>query len=446
MNAKKIAVIGLGYVGLPLSLMFAKKHDVIGFDLDKKKIEMLGRKKSYITDVPDDAVAKALRFRATDDESLIKDCEFKIICVPTPLKKNKMTFFESHLSCQGKEYYTFLNNEKPDMSFVLAAAEIIARTLQKGQIVIIESTVYPLGTRHDIIPILEKTGLKAGRDFGVAFSPERVDPCNEKYNTTNTPKVVGGIDAESLEKASKLYESVLDGGVVRVSSCEVAEATKILENTFRLVNISLINEMALLFEKMGINTWDVIDAAKTKPFGYMPFYPGFVGGHCIAVDPFYLSYKAKEYDFYTRFIGMAGIINEHMKMHAVELAEIVLKKAGKELNGANVSVFGLSYKKNINDARESGAIRILELLKQKGAKIKVYDPFVQAIKTDAGDFCSEKSIDSALTETDCAIFLVNHDEFKKIDINKLNKIVVVDCKNLFNKAGSIYIGLGKGIE
>ena len=241
-DENKIAVIGLGYVGLPLSLMFAKKHDVIGFDLDKKKIEALGKKKSYIADVSNDAVAKALRFKATDNESLIKDCEFKIICVPTPLK-----------------------NDRPDMSFILAAAEIVTRKLQKGQIVIIESTVYPFGTRHDIIPILEQNGLKAGRDFGVGFSPERVDPCNEKYNTTNTPKVVGAIDAESLERVVMLYESVMDAKIVRVSSIEVAEATKIIENSFRLVNIEFINEMALLFEKMGINIWEVIEAAKTKP-------------------------------------------------------------------------------------------------------------------------------------------------------------------------------------
>ena len=420
----KIGVIGLGYVGLPLSLLFSKQFKVVGFDIAEEKVDMLRAGKSYIIDVSENDLRQAKNFHATHDEKDLLDCDFKIICVPTPLKNNK-----------------------PDLSFVLNASIIVSKNLKKGQFVIIESTVYPGATKEDVVPVLSKSGLLIGSDVGVAFSPERVDPCNKKYRIENTPKVVGGLNQVCTDIAAKLYENIIDAKIVKVSNCEAAEATKILENTFREVNIGLINELALLFEKMGIDIWEVIEAASSKPFGFMPFYPGpGVGGHCTPIDPVYLSYKARDYDFETRFINLSTEINEFMKAHVIELAKIGLKKIGKDIDKSTIAVFGLSYKKNINDTREAPSIKILEELSKQKAKIKVYDPFVPSIETVEGKFVSEKSVENTIDTSDCIIFLVDHDAFSHIQFK--NKKVVIDCKNIFDKnklKDIIYYGLGKPI-
>jgi len=415
-----IGVLGLGYVGLPLALLFSRRYNVIGFDIDKEKINMLKNKKSYLIDINDTDLSEHKDFYPTYNEKDLIDCDFKIICVPTPL-----------------------SNGKPDMSFVTNAAEIVSKNMKQDQFIIIESTVHPMATKEEILPILLGSGLNIG-EFGLAFSPERIDPCNQKYNIYNIPKVVGGMNEEFTDIAAKLYESVINAEIIKVSSCEVAEATKILENTFRQVNIAMINELALLFERMGIDIWEVIRAASTKPFGFMPFYPGpGIGGHCTPVDPVYLMEKAKEYDFDTRFINLSTEINDYMKVHVIELVKIALEYNNKKINNSVVAVFGLSYKKNINDTREASAIKILENLKKGGAEIKVYDPFVKIIRTSSGDFLSERTPQDALENADCAVFLVDHDVFTNIKINE--KVSIIDCKNIFNrdKITNRYYGIGK---
>lgn len=424
----KIGIVGLGYVGLPLALAFAKKFNVIGYEIDEAKVNLLLNGQSPLLDLSDDELRENLNrsFCPTNDSNKLKECDFIIICVPTPLTPKK----------------------EPDLKYIKSTGEMIATILRRGHFVILESTTYPTTTEEVLIPILEKSVLEAGIDFGVAYSPERIDPGNKKYKVENTPKIVGGINNECTEIAAKLYESVI-GKIVKVRDTKTAEAVKMMENIFRNVNIALVNELTLIFEKMGIDTWEVIDAAATKPYGFMPFYPGpGIGGHCIPLDPFYMSYIAKRYGFIPRFIETSGEINEFMKIHAINLIRMSLKRVGKRVQMAKISILGLAYKKNINDTRESPAIKIIEELASQGAEVKVYDPYVSSIRTEGGEFYSEKTIEDALKESDCAVFVIDHDPFRRLDhkiFNLMRSKVVVDCKNIFNDnlKSVIYVGIGK---
>ena len=425
----RIGIIGLGYTGLPLAIAFAKKFNVVGYDIKEKTVDYLLGGKSHILDVGDSDLKQYLNksFYPTTDHKELEKCDFIIICVPTPLTTEK----------------------EPDLGYVKDACETIADILKKGQFVILESTTYPGTTEEVVIPILERSGLKAGVDFGVAYSPERIDPGNKGYTVEKIPKVVGGINEECTEIAAELYGRIIEE-VIKVNDAKTAEAVKMVENIFRNVNIALVNELSLIFEKMGINTWEVIDAAATKPYGFMAFYPGpGVGGHCIPLDPFYMSYIAKRYGFIPRFIETSGEINEFMKVHVVNLVEKGLRKVGKKLYGAKVAVMGLAYKKNIDDTRESPSIKILEELVNLGAEVMVYDPYVKSIKTKVGAFYSGKSMENALRGADCAVFVVDHDVFRGIEMEEIKELmgspVVVDCKNTFDKgSGVVYLGIGKG--
>ena len=425
----RIGIIGLGYTGLPLAIAFAKKFNVVGYDINKKTVNCLLGGKSHILDVGDSDLKQYLNnsFYPTTDHKELEKCEFIIICVPTPLTTER----------------------EPDLSYVKNACETIAKILKKGQFAILESTTYPGTTEEVVIPILERSGLKAGIDFGVAYSPERIDPGNKEFTVEKIPKIVGGINEECAEIAAELYGRIIEE-VIKVNDAKTAEAVKMVENIFRNVNIALVNELSLIFEKMGINTWEVIDAASTKPYGFMPFYPGpGVGGHCIPLDPFYMSYIAKRYGFIPRFIETAGEINEFMKIHAVNLVEKGLKEVNKTIYEAKVAVMGLAYKKNIDDARESPSIKIIEELVNLGAEVMVYDPYVKSIKTKVGEFYSEKSVESALRSADCSVFVVDHDSFREMEMRRIVELmgspVVVDCKNMFDKgSGVVYLGIGKG--
>jgi UDP-N-acetyl-D-glucosamine dehydrogenase len=373
----KIAIIGLGYVGLPLSLQFARSTvPVLGLDIDLNKVETLNNGRSYIKHVPYETVAeqvKALRFAATTDFSRVKDVDAVIICVPTPLNKNR----------------------EPDISFILQTGRAIAPHLRKGALVALESTTYPGTTDEDLRAVLEEgSGMKAGEDFHLAFSPEREDPANPASKVGEVPKLVGGFTPACLGKAVQLYSQAIKT-VVPVSSCRVAEAAKLLENIFRSVNIALVNELKLVYGAMGIDIWEVIEAAKTKPFGFMPFYPGpGLGGHCIPIDPFYLTWKAREFERCTRFIELAGEINTAMPLHVVERVGEALNSLRKPLNGSRVLVLGLAYKPNVDDERESPSYRIMELLKQRGADVAYYDPHVPVIRPtrDHPQWAGKKSV------------------------------------------------------
>jgi UDP-N-acetyl-D-glucosamine dehydrogenase len=425
-----IGIIGLGYVGLPLGIAFSKKFQTIGYDINERYIADLISGKSHIIDVPDnflkECVSKSLH--PTSDPKELQKCDFIIICVPTPLTEQ----------------------EEPDLTYVKDACNIISDILSRDQFIILESTTYPGTTEDIVLPILEKTGLKAGLDFGLAYSPERIDPGNKEYTVENTPKIVGGINDQCTEIALALYKCIIST-VFPVKNARTAEAVKIVENIFRNVNIALVNELSLIFEKMNIDAWEVIDAAATKPYGFMPFYPGpGIGGHCIPLDPYYMSYKAKKYGFIPRFIETSGEINNFMKMHAINLVEKGLEKVDKDIYGSRIAVMGLAYKKNINDTRESPSIKIIEEIVNLGAEVKVYDPHVESILTKYGIFKSEKSIDDAMSGMDCSLFVVDHDEFRQIDIGTKVRLMilplVVDCKNIFkNDRDQIefYLGLGK---
>jgi len=427
-KSAKIGIIGLGYVGLPLGIAFAKKFEVFGYDINEKTIKLLLNGKSHIVDVDKDVIKKYLNksFFPTNNPQDLEKCDIIIICVPTPLTEAK----------------------EPDLDYIKSACITIARILRKGQFVILESTTYPGTTDEVVIPILEKTGLKAKEDFGVAYSPERIDPGNKIYTVENTPKVVGGINDECTNIASMLYQNITEK-VVRVKDARTAEAVKIVENIFRNVNIALVNELSLIFEKMGIDTWDVINAAASKPYGFMPFYPGpGVGGHCIPLDPFYMSYKAKKYGFIPRFIETSGEINEFMKIHVVNLVESGLNKTNKKIFGAKIAVVGLAYKKNIDDTRESPSIKIIEELVNLGADVRVFDPYVKSIRTKCEEFFSKNNIEDTLRGADCVVFVIDHDVFREIKIERVKELmesaVIVDCKNIFNNSDNIiYMGIGK---
>jgi len=385
-----VCIIGLGYVGLPLALAFAKAGlKVLGVDVQQRRVTWVNKGQSYISDVDSRILTETVReglLEATTDQSRIKEVHSICICVPTPLTRTK----------------------DPDLSYVISESEVVSKYLQKGQLVVLESTTYPGTTREVMLPILERSGLKAGRDFYLAFSPERVDPGSKNYSIQNTPKVVGGINPESTKLATLLYSQIVER-VVPVSCPEVAEMTKVFENVFRSVNIALVNELAHLCEEMGLSVWEVIDAASTKPFGYMPFYPGpGVGGHCIPLDPYYLANKAREFDFHTRFIELAAEMNEHMPYHVVFRILELLNNRGKSLNGAKILVLGVSYKKDVEDTRESPALKIIQLLREKGAEVSYNDPYVSQIHVPAGGMKSVELSGECLASMDCVVIAADH--------------------------------------
>lgn len=359
----KIAVVGLGYVGLPLCLQFARSGvEVLGLDVDAAKIEAINAGRSYIAHIPAEAIERLVgekRFGASADFSRVREVEAVIICVPTPLNKNR----------------------EPDISYILKTGETIAPHLQRGALVVLESTTYPGTTDEDLCLMLEHgSGLKAGVDFHLAFSPEREDPGNPASKVAQIPKVIGGLTPACLEKARALYGRAIQV-IVPVSSCRVAEATKLLENIFRGVNIALVNELKVVYAAMGIDVWEVINAARTKPFGFMPFYPGpGLGGHCIPIDPFYLTWKAREYGQSTRFIELAGEINTSMPRYVVARTAEALNARRKAVNGSRVLVLGLAYKADVDDDRESPSYHLMDLLKQQGAEVAYYDPHVPIIR------------------------------------------------------------------
>jgi UDP-N-acetyl-D-glucosamine dehydrogenase len=408
----RIGVIGLGYVGLPLAVEFAKEgFDVTGFDVDQAKVAEINCGRSYIGDVKTDdvaAVVKAGRLRATTDMSHLSDMDAIDICVPTPLRKTR----------------------DPDLSYVVQAVDAVKARLRRGQLVILESTTYPGTTDEVVQPALQEGGLKVGTDFFLAFSPERVDPGNETYSTRSIPKVVGGVNEESTALAAALYGSIINT-VVPVSSTQVAEMVKLLENTFRAVNIGLVNEIALMSRRMNIDVWEVIDAAKTKPFGFMPFYPGpGLGGHCIPIDPFYLSWKARQSGFECRFIELAGHINGSMPDFVVERISDALNTQRKAINGARIHLFGIAYKKEVSDTRESPALDVMELLHRRGAILSYTDPFVPVL--EHGRLSMKSIAEKQVGSIDCAVITTNHSVFDYESMPKRFPLVV-DTRNAIKR-------------
>jgi UDP-N-acetyl-D-glucosamine dehydrogenase len=410
----RAGVVGLGYVGLPLAVELARAgFETTGIDVDPRKVEAVTRGVSYIPDVPTadlSAFVAAGRLSATTDFAAVADLDTINICVPTPLRKTK----------------------DPDMSFVAAAVEGVAAHLHPGMLVVLESTTYPGTTEEFVKPRLEASGLRSGRDFFLAFSPERVDPGNARFNTRNVPKVVGGIDEESTALASSLYGAAIER-IVPVSSPRVAEMVKLLENTFRAVNIGLANEIALMCGRLGVDVWEVVDAAATKPFGFMPFYPGpGLGGHCIPIDPFYLSWKAKQSGFDSRFIELAGQVNSAMPHFVVQKIADALNERRKPVNGSTVLVLGIAYKRDIDDIRESPSLDVMTVLKEKGARVRYSDPHVPVLRADrwhgAVDLHSEPLTAAALAQADCVVVLTDHRLFD-YDLVRRSASVVVDTRN-----------------
>ena len=408
----RVGVIGLGYVGLPLAVEFARAgFNVLGIDLDPRKVQAIGDGTSYIPDVPTSDVAelvRAGRLRATTDVAAVEGLDTINICVPTPLRKTK----------------------DPDLTYIVAAVESIAAHLKPGLLVALESTTYPGTTQELVQPVLERTGLKVGTDIFLAFSPERVDPGNGTFNTRNVPKVVGGVTPACGELARALYGTCVDR-VVSVSSPRVAEMVKLLENTFRAVNIGLVNEIALMCENLGIDVWEVVDAAKTKPFGFMPFYPGpGLGGHCIPIDPFYLSWKAKQTGFESRFIELAGHVNAAMPRAVVATIADALNRQRKSLNGSHILVAGISYKRDIDDIRESPALDVMGLLHEKGARLSYIDPYVPrlAARQWPGRYDLQSEGFDTLSSADCVAILTDHRAFD-YDALVARSTLVVDTRN-----------------
>lgn len=410
-----IGVVGLGYVGLPLAVEKVKAgYKVIGFDVQQARVDQVNNGVNYIGDVVDEELKEfttSNQLIATTDYSKMQEVDAVAICVPTPL--------DIH--------------QQPDTSYVEASAKEISKYLHKGMLVVLESTTYPGTTEEIIQPILEATGLKVGQDFFLAYSPERVDPGNKKFKTKNTPKVVGGVTENCTKVAAAMYRSVLEGDVHEVSSPKVAEMEKILENTFRNINIALANEMAILCNKMGIDVWEVIDAAATKPYGFMPFYPGpGLGGHCIPIDPFYLTWKAREYNYHTRLIEIAGEINNSMPEYVVHRSMEILNKAGKALNGSNILILGVAYKKDIDDYRESPVIPIVNLLDKAGANWEVVDPYIEEFKLNGQMKGTVRLTTERLQEADLVIVATDHSVFDFDRIEKEAK-VIFDTRNTFKK-------------
>src|SRR5579863_5850655 len=402
----RVGIIGLGYVGLPLAVEFAKAgFSVTGIDVQESKVDQLGRGESYIQDVSSEVLRPLVesgRFRATTDFSAVRELDTINIAVPTPLRKTK----------------------DPDMSFIVSACQETAKYFGPGKLVILESTTYPGTTDELVLPMLESPGLKVGEQFFLCFSPERVDPGNPKYQTVNIPKVVGGITPACTRLGALFYSQALQE-VVPVSSTSVAEMVKLLENTFRMINIGLVNEMALMCDRMGINVWEVIDAAATKPFGFMPFYPGpGLGGHCIPIDPFYLSWKTKQAGIEARFIDLAGYINGQMPHFVVDKVQNALNDAGKPVKGSRIHILGVAYKRDIDDMRESPALDIMLLLKQRGARLTFSDPHVHTLELEGERLVSQ----DANTEADCTVIVTDHSAFDYLRIADDAKLIV-DTRN-----------------
>jgi UDP-N-acetyl-D-glucosamine dehydrogenase len=412
----KVGVIGLGYVGLPLAVEFANAgFSVTGIDVQRSKVEELNAGCSYIQDVSTETVRQHVdsgRLRATTDFSIVSELDTINIAVPTPLRKTK----------------------DPDMSYVVAAAEQAAKYIHPGTLVILESTTYPGTTEELLLPMFEKSGLKVGEDYFLCFSPERIDPGNPHYQTRNIPKVVGGITPACTEMGALFYSQALDH-VVPVSSTSVAEMVKLLENTFRMINIGLVNEMAMMCDRMGINVWEVIDAAATKPFGFMPFYPGpGLGGHCIPIDPFYLSWKSKQAGIEARFIELAGSINGQMPRFVVDKIQAALNTHAKPLMGSHVHILGVAYKRDIDDLRESPALDIILLLEQRGARVTYTDPYIPSLRLN-GHALTSTNLDDNATIADCMVIVTDHRAF---DYKSLvdNARLIIDTRNALKSASS----------
>jgi UDP-N-acetyl-D-glucosamine dehydrogenase len=410
----KIAVIGLGYVGLPLAVEKAKAgYLTIGFDIQQEKVDSVNNGINYIGDVAGDDLKSLVdngMLRATSDYSIVSSSDFIAICVPTPLDEHR----------------------NPDISYVKSSTEEVAKYLKPRSVVVLESTTYPGTTEELVMPILESgSGLKCGEDFFLAFSPERVDPGNLIYKTKNTPKVVGGVGADATEVAATVYESVLEGEVCRVSSPKVAEMEKLLENTYRNINIGLVNEMAIICDKMGVNVWEVIEAAGTKPYGFQAFYPGpGLGGHCIPLDPFYLRWKAREYDYHTQLIETSGIINDSMPAYVVERAGRILNASGKAMNGSKILILGVAYKQDIDDYRESPALKVVEHFDNNGAIVTYYDPFISKYKYkgDEREGLSQLTPDE-VKAADVVVITTAHSEVD-YDMVQRNAAHIFDTKNV----------------
>ncbi len=424
----KIGIIGLGYVGLPLSLQFARSGvDVTGLDVDEKKVGALNAGQSYIEHIPAAAIqeqVEAGRFRATADFSAIKKLDAVIICVPTPLNKNR----------------------EPDISYIIKSGEAILPHVHKGLLVVLESTTYPGTTDEDLRAVLERKGLKAGVDFNLAFSPEREDPGNPNSVVAQIPKVVGGLTPACLQRAIELYSQAIKT-IVPVSSCRAAEATKLLENIFRGVNIALVNELKQVYAAMGIDVWEVINAAKTKPFGYMAFYPGpGLGGHCIPIDPFYLTWKAREYGQNTKFIELAGEVNTAMPMYVIHRTQEALNAKKKAINGSKILIMGLAYKANVDDDRESPSYTLLDLFKERGAKLAYFDPHVPVIRPsrEHGHWAGTKSVPwtkKSISSYDAVVISTNHKKANNQELAGWAQ-VIVDTRNAMAdvkvKAGKVW--------
>jgi UDP-N-acetyl-D-glucosamine dehydrogenase len=407
-------IVGLGYVGLPLAVELANAgYRVLGFDVQPRVVDGLNAGRSHVKDVTDaqlQAVVQAGRFSATTDMARLAEPDAVSICVPTPLSKFK----------------------DPDVSFIVAATEAVKRTLRRGQAIILESTTYPGTTREILLPALESTGLKVGQDFFLAFSPERVDPGNAKYGTRNTPKVVGGITADCRVVAMALYQPAIDT-LVPVSTTEAAELVKLLENTFRSVNIGLVNEMAIVCDKLGVDVWEVIEAASTKPFGFMKFLPGpGLGGHCIPIDPHYLAWKMRGLNYKTRFIDLAGELNTEMPLFWVRKVAEALNGQGKAVRGASVLVLGVAYKRDIDDLRESPALDIIRLLQGQGARVSFSDPHVQVFSEDGHEFRSVPLTPDAVAAADCIMIVTDHTAVDYRMVRR-NAKLVVDTRNAMPK-------------
>ncbi len=432
-KSAKIAVLGLGYVGLPLALEFARAGlSVTGVDPDRKKSESILKSKSYISDISDADLKPVVSqgyLSATDDFTVLADVDVIFICVPTPFSRCK----------------------EPDVSYIIRAADEIYKNMKKRQLIILESTTYPGTTEEVLLPIIESNGFKAGIDFFVVFSPERVDPGNTRFSIKNTPKVIGGIDENSTMLARELYSLVISHNlVIPVSNPKIAEMTKLLENIYRSVNIALINELTFLCDRMDIDIWEVIDAASSKPFGFMPFYPGpGVGGHCIPVDPYYLSWKAREFDFYTKFIELAAEINLSMPRYVVSKIGDALNDIGKSIKGSRILALGVAFKPNINDARNSPAVKVIKELLLREANIDYNDPHIPVLEKgheymgEESNFNLLKSVSlnpRTLKEYDCVVILVNHSDYDIPQIVKNAKLIVDTrnaCKGLHKSGGKI---------
>jgi UDP-N-acetyl-D-glucosamine dehydrogenase len=406
----RCGVIGLGYVGLPLALEFARAgFRTTGIDVDRQKVEAIRAGRSYVVDLEGPEIAEQVeagRLTATDDFAVIRDLDTVNICVPTPLRKTK----------------------DPDLTYVVAAVNEIGKYVRKGQLVILESTTYPGTTEEVVLPALEASGLRVGEDFCLAFSPERIDPGNKQFTTRTIPKVVGGVTPRCTEVAAALYAQCIET-VVPVSSTRVAEMVKLLENTFRSVNIGLVNEIALACHALGIDVWEVIEAAKSKPFGFMPFYPGpGLGGHCIPIDPFYLSWKAKMNGFEPRFIELAGHVNESMPRFVVEKVIDALNRHSKSVRGSRIHILGVAYKRGVNDLRESPALNVMKMLADRGAILSYSDPYIPAIREEGFVLDALPFGNGTLADVDCVVVLTDHAEFDYAAVARAARLVV-DTRN-----------------